>query len=262
MKRVAVVCWIASAALARADATADRDAARHLFEAGRSLKEAGKLDEACDAFERSYQLERAAGTALNLAECRERAGDWEFALELYEGAEKVFAKSHRDESAKFAREHADALRAAHPPKPATPEPAPPVTERAEPGSPSGRTIAKVTAIGGLSIATVSLVALLVGYRRIQEFEDTTIMFSDPPRPVVTTDDCGEVQLFPADVQGKFEAACAATRRARVLEPVMFISAGLGIGAALYLVFTKPAHNTKIVPSVSSDGAGVAATFEW
>ena len=54
-------------------AGADR-AAEKLFRDGQKLLKAGKVDEACDAFERSEQLEPRIGSALNLAACRERQG--------------------------------------------------------------------------------------------------------------------------------------------------------------------------------------------
>lgn len=55
-------------------ATAGNRTAEQLFRDGRRLAKEGKLAEACDAFERSDQLEPRVGALLNLAACRERQG--------------------------------------------------------------------------------------------------------------------------------------------------------------------------------------------
>src|SRR5262249_14339056 len=65
---------LALCALARpafADDKADADAA---FREGRKALTAGNLAVACPLFEKSLLLDRAAGTALNLGDCEERAG--------------------------------------------------------------------------------------------------------------------------------------------------------------------------------------------
>src|SRR2546430_1565791 len=49
-------------------------AAEKLFQDGRAALAAGKLDDACDAFRRSEELEPRVGTLLNLADCEERRG--------------------------------------------------------------------------------------------------------------------------------------------------------------------------------------------
>jgi hypothetical protein len=45
-----------------------------LFRDGRSLMTAGKVAEACAAFEQSQKLEPAVPTLINLAACREKLG--------------------------------------------------------------------------------------------------------------------------------------------------------------------------------------------
>ena len=49
-------------------------AAEKLFQDGRTALAAGKLDEACDAFHGSENLEPRVGTLLNVADCEERRG--------------------------------------------------------------------------------------------------------------------------------------------------------------------------------------------
>ena len=49
-------------------------AAEKLFQDGKQLVAAGKLDEGCDALRRSNELEERVGTLLNLADCEERRG--------------------------------------------------------------------------------------------------------------------------------------------------------------------------------------------
>jgi tetratricopeptide (TPR) repeat protein len=57
-----------------------------LFYEGRSLLNKGRFAEACEKFQASLALKRAAGTLLNVANCQQAAGDWVAALESVEGA--------------------------------------------------------------------------------------------------------------------------------------------------------------------------------
>ena len=69
-------------ALAAAHAVAD-PAGEQLFRDGRALLKAGKVDEACDKFQQSRDVETKFGTVLNLADCRERQGKLATAWELF-----------------------------------------------------------------------------------------------------------------------------------------------------------------------------------
>ncbi len=60
--------------------------AKKLFDDGRALVKAGKLDDACPLFAKSYELERALGTELNLADCQERLGHLADAWRLFDDA--------------------------------------------------------------------------------------------------------------------------------------------------------------------------------
>lgn len=96
-----VVCW---AAVAHANPEAKR-----LFDEGRALLERGRPDEACKRFARSLDLERAAGTMLNLAECAERAGELVRAWSLYDEAARAYERTNKEAGQRFARERAAAL---------------------------------------------------------------------------------------------------------------------------------------------------------
>lgn len=100
-----------AAAVAPAAAEPGNIAARQLFEAGRSLIAQNKRGEACELFERSARLDRAAGTVLNLADCAEQAGQLEQADALYAEAALEFTRAGSEPRARFARERQQALRA-------------------------------------------------------------------------------------------------------------------------------------------------------
>ena len=89
-------------------AIAEPDAAKRLFDEGRTLAAKGKHLEACVLFEKSYELEPAVGTQLNLADCAERDGKPRQAWLLWIAAAEEFERGS-DARAKFARGRADAL---------------------------------------------------------------------------------------------------------------------------------------------------------
>src|ERR1043165_7438851 len=59
-----------------------------LFRRGVELMDAGKVDEACDAFEDSQKLDPVTSTLLNLAACREKRGQLATAWGLFLEAER------------------------------------------------------------------------------------------------------------------------------------------------------------------------------
>jgi tetratricopeptide (TPR) repeat protein len=81
-----------------------------LFDTGQKLFDAGKIDEACDAFSSSVRLDPQLGAKLNLANCRERQNRFADAVMLYEDviAEAVRTKKPGRET--FARQHLEAIR--------------------------------------------------------------------------------------------------------------------------------------------------------
>ena len=80
-----------------------------LFEEGRALAEEKKWEEACAKFEKSLELDRAAGTLLNYANCHEKLGHLAQAWRLFDEAARAFDKAVDPERAKFARDRAQAL---------------------------------------------------------------------------------------------------------------------------------------------------------
>jgi len=85
----------------------DSASADALFEAGREALDRGDVAVACQRFEESNRLESAAGTILNLANCREKLGQLASAWQRYREALQKLPPG--DERVALAREHATAL---------------------------------------------------------------------------------------------------------------------------------------------------------
>lgn len=95
-------------AVSVAHAENDPAVAKRLFGEGRVLYDQGKFLEACVLFEKSYQLDPAVGTKLNLAECAERDNKPRAAWLMWISAAEEFERNN-DSRSKFARKRADAL---------------------------------------------------------------------------------------------------------------------------------------------------------
>lgn len=250
--RALVVAVIVSGA-----GTAHADEASDLFERGRTQKEAGDLAAACKSFEKSYELERAAGTALNLAECEERAGNWEYALELYEGAALVFAQSDRAESAVFARKRAAKLREAHAPKPLETPDEPKRVSTAKP-----KTWVLGVGIGATAVSVLGVIGVVYSYSEINAFERSDLSGEFIGQPTVTEKDCGKVQFMSAETNDKFAAACSADQRLQWLIPTTFVSGVVGVTAIAYYLWTRPKKKATSMAVIPTASGGVVATFEW
>jgi tetratricopeptide (TPR) repeat protein len=107
--RFALLALLALAAAAPPAAAQGNAEAAKLFEEGRALAERGKYDEACERYARSFELERAAGTMLNLADCAERQGQPARAWQLFDAAAREYEQAGKARPAKFARGRAEAL---------------------------------------------------------------------------------------------------------------------------------------------------------
>lgn len=81
--RLSCLLLIAGMSIARADTQSNEATAQALFEAGRALIDAGRIDEACDKFVESQQLDPQVGTKLNIADCRIRQARLVEAYELF-----------------------------------------------------------------------------------------------------------------------------------------------------------------------------------
>jgi hypothetical protein len=102
----AVVVAVTGTAIAE---PVDTTEAGRVFLQGRDLVKLGRFDEACALFARSYELDPALGTAVNLADCLERQGHLQRAWELFD----VVARNSQNvqSRARLARQRADALQA-------------------------------------------------------------------------------------------------------------------------------------------------------
>jgi tetratricopeptide (TPR) repeat protein len=253
VKRIAV-----AVVLLASTAHADSEEAKQLFERGRTQKAAGDLEAACKLFDESYAIERAAGTALNLAECEERVGNWEFALELYDGAAKWFEQEGRADSATFARDRATMLRTAHTLKP---RPLPPEPTRSK--------TPLVVAGVSFGVAALTMGYWAYQYSIIRDFEtsENTSMVTPPKFPdgsgniSIGEDDCGDLRFADAGEQRRFERACRAYDRSKYAPAVVLATSLVGAGALIYYFVAKPkAHSAPMIAPTAS--GGVAATFEW
>jgi tetratricopeptide (TPR) repeat protein len=106
MRVLVIAIVVAVAAAAFAEPPENTEASR-IFLQGRDLVKQGRYDEACELFARSYGLDPALGTAVNLADCLERQGHLRRAWALFD----VVARNPQSvqSRAKLARERADAL---------------------------------------------------------------------------------------------------------------------------------------------------------
>ncbi len=92
-----------------ATAAADPAVADQLFKRGKALLAEGRIAEACQRFEESFELDPALGAIMNLADCLERDGRvasaygrWGEAIEL--------AQRRKDDRVEYARTRRDALK--------------------------------------------------------------------------------------------------------------------------------------------------------
>lgn len=102
----AIVAALALCAARDARGQATNPAAQALFEEGRTLLEAGKLDQACSKFSESYRLFPFPGALLNLADCHERQGKLATAWAEFQSTERLAQTqgraSHAAEAARRA----------------------------------------------------------------------------------------------------------------------------------------------------------------
>ena len=106
MRGIAIAIVLAATGTAIAE-PADPTEAGQIFQQARDLVRLGRLDEACELFAKSYELDPALGTAVNLADCLERQGQLRHAWALFE----VVARNSQSvqSRARLARQRADAL---------------------------------------------------------------------------------------------------------------------------------------------------------
>src|SRR5690242_4393399 len=85
MRRLAIATVLAVTRVAAADPTeAAATEATEAFNQARALAKDGRYDEACVLFAKSYELDPGLGTAVNLADCLERQGQFQRAWVLFD----------------------------------------------------------------------------------------------------------------------------------------------------------------------------------
>jgi hypothetical protein len=104
---LAIVLALVGRVAAEPAESADTTEAAQLFLRGRELLKQGQRAEACELFERSYKIDPALGTGVNLAVCLEQKGELRQAWELFD---KVARSTPNVQSrVQLARQRADAL---------------------------------------------------------------------------------------------------------------------------------------------------------
>jgi hypothetical protein len=87
----------------------DTTLALRLFDEGRALLAAGKVDEACPKLEESRRLDPLPGTLLNVAVCHEMQGRTATAVAEFREARALAERDHRDDRVALADQHLQAL---------------------------------------------------------------------------------------------------------------------------------------------------------
>lgn len=85
--------------------------AERIFREARALAKDGKIAEACDKFSKSFEIDHALGTELNLADCQEKLGHLRLAWRLFLAAAEESERSDDTKRTQFARDRANALAA-------------------------------------------------------------------------------------------------------------------------------------------------------
>lgn len=109
LARVFVAVTLFAGAARAADKSPDMVRAEALFDEGRRLMQAGDFNAACPKFAESQALDPAPGTALNLANCYEKAGKLASAWAAYRTAEAVSTSAKQKDRAALAKKKMTAL---------------------------------------------------------------------------------------------------------------------------------------------------------
>ena len=106
-----LACVLMQVGVAHAQvSSSDAAIAQSLFDEGRKLMAEKKYKEACPRLERSYKLDPAAGTLLNLAVCHEAVNKTATAWDEFRESVTIARRENREERMKFAQSHVDALK--------------------------------------------------------------------------------------------------------------------------------------------------------
>src|SRR5690606_16859153 len=108
---VALACLMLGGQALAQGTPADKAAAEALFQQGQRLLDAQRVEEACEKFRASQQLDAGLGTMLYLADCYEQAGRTASAWAVFKEAASVAASRGETSREEIARVRAEALEA-------------------------------------------------------------------------------------------------------------------------------------------------------
>ncbi len=103
MKRMLPVALATAVLFPTGLARADAGTAQALFDDGKRLMQAGKLDEACPKLQKSFEVDPAGGTLIHLASCLEQAGKLASAWVRYNEALSMAMRDRRQDREDVAR---------------------------------------------------------------------------------------------------------------------------------------------------------------
>jgi len=104
-----LACALLGSGAARAQTSSDAAIAQSLFDDGRKLMAQKRFADACPRLERSYKLDPAAGTLLNLAVCHEAIGKTATAWNEFRDSVALARRENRPDRLRFAQKHIKAL---------------------------------------------------------------------------------------------------------------------------------------------------------
>ncbi len=103
MKRMLPAALVTALLFPTGHARADAGTAQALFDDGKRLMQAGKLDEACPKLQKSFEVDPAGGTLLHLASCLEQEGKLASAWVRYNDALSMAKRDRRKDREDVAR---------------------------------------------------------------------------------------------------------------------------------------------------------------
>lgn len=214
---------------------------RQLYKQGEALANDGNWKEACPLFQAAHDLHGTGGTALRAADCYEKIGKYERALELYE-----YIVAHRDtdnaERVALAEGRVAALKKQlAPEKPAPPPPPPPLPPKEPPPPPPPPPPpSKVPAYAAFGVGGVGLVVTAVaGGLALAQAKDIRAACD---------------QLAPAPCTPQRDNKNAAEVKAWVANGGLVIAvAGAVTGAVLLLTHAPPATQSAVKSAFGPGG---------
>lgn len=210
---------------------------RQLFKEAEAFANEGSFDKACPLYQAAHELNSTGGTALRAADCYEKIGKYDRALEMYRYIVAHGASDKVPERVKLAEGRVAALekQLAPPPPTATAIVPPPPTATQAPPPPPSRVPAYVAfGVGGAGIVVGAITGVLA-------LSDASALKKKCPN-----DAC------PAGVDWKGEKSAAMTKG-------WISTVGFGVGAAgvvagiVLLVVTSPKTQAKMGTALGPDG---------